>query len=93
MRSHHGTVVVDVLLDELEVLDELLLDEVLLVEVEPKSSRQHPWSLTASLPPKKRWLEDDPASHSEDNFSGVSCWTSGRGYFGKGVPSLKLTAN
>ena len=42
MRSHHGTVVVDVLLDELEVLDELLLDEVLLVEVEPKTSRQHP---------------------------------------------------
>ena len=35
-------VVVDVLLDELEVLDELLLDEVLLVEVEPKTSRQHP---------------------------------------------------
>ena len=40
MQSHHGTVVVDVLLDELEVLDELLLDEVLLVEVEPKTSRQ-----------------------------------------------------
>ena len=76
-------VVVDVLLDELEVLDELLLDEVLLVEVEPKTSRQHPWSLTAS---KGGWktirlpIQKIPFS------------ASGRGYFGKGVPSLKLTA-